>query len=317
MKKNELEEIYKKPNSLTRAFYKTSVLGQKLFCYSLFCATNKDKIEDMINFSIVDFAKALNVSRSGQGYKNIKKAIQEIYEFNIKVKDDDNNQELDMFRVFQEVKIEKNAISLLFSKRATEILKKYQKKQYTLLTLNQIAKLKSFYAIRLYEIALSWSGQRGKIKGKPKQWFFEFSFEEFKEIFQLEEMRSDNVVSRVIKKPTEEINEVTNIIIEYELEQEKKHPPKKVRFWCSFKENEQISIINLFDQSNQNLKKEISDDEQEYENAMKYKKLHTKEWDEKEKEVRMKLDKLYGISTMQILVDIETFKELKNSTLPF
>ena len=313
-KENELEKTdkYKKPNSLTRAFYKTSALGQKLFCYSLFCATNSDFdfSKGVIKFSVSDFAKALCVSRSGQGYINIKNAINEIYDFNIIVKDDDKKQELKMFRVFQSAEIEKNQITLQFSSPTIEILEKHQKKQYSLLALNQIAKLKNFYAIRLYEIALSWSGQKGKVKGRPQEWFFDFTFEEFKSVFQLEDMRSDNIVNRVVKKPVEEINKNTNLEISCDIEQERKQPPKKFRFWCKFKDSFGQYPLTVFDIPSVIEPPKLDEDKLMYRKAVQYKELHLDEWTVVEKTVKERLDKIYGSTTMQVLVDIETYKEL-------
>lgn len=316
MKKEKEINTYKKPNSFSRAFYRTSVLGQKLFCYSLYKITNEKDIKTtgaFVTFSVNEFSKALCIPASGKSYQNIKAAVKEIYEFNITVKDDDKDEQLDMFRVFQRASIDKNNILLQFSENATNILLKYQKKQFTLLALEQIGKLKSFYSIRYYEIALSWSGQKGKIKGHPNEWFFEFSFDEFKKMFKLDEMRTDNILSRAIKMPIDEINEVSNIKINYEIKREGKRLPTNIRFWCSFKDEEKENIpIDLFNfDKSQAEKRELDEDAKEYDRAMVIKQKYPKEWTEQEQESREKLDKLYGATTMQILVDIEVYKVLK------
>lgn len=315
-KENELE-AYKKPNTFSRAFYKTSVLGQKLFCYSLYKVTNDKNIDETganISFTVNEFMKALNISSAGKNYLSIKTAVKEIYDFNITIKDDDKEEKLIMFRVFQSASIDKNNILLQFSKKATEVLLKYRKKQFTLLALSQIGKLKNFYSIRYYEIALSWSGQKGKIKGRPDEWFFEFDFENFKKMFKLEDMRTDNIIPRVIKQPLEEVNKVSDIEISCDITREGKRTPTHLKFWCKFKnQQKELPPPELFDFTEyKEEKRELTEDAKEYDRAMELKKAYPEEWQKQESISKEKLNKIYGATTMQILIDMDVYKELKD-----
>jgi len=240
---------YKQPNTFSQAFYKTSTLGQKLFCYTIYKFT-KDEIENStprkVSFTVSDFCNDLNFSKSGQNYESLKAAVSDIYDLSIQLEDDDEKQKFKKLHIFSECEINGSVVSFRFEEKTKTLIRKFQEKRFTLLSLAKIGQLKSFYAIRYYEIALSWSGKKNQVPGKPGYWFFDYTVEELKQLFQIEEMRNNNFMARVVKGPLEEINQkIDDLEITYEVREKKGKTPTKLRFWCKEKKNENFENKEL------------------------------------------------------------------------
>ena len=71
-----------------------------------------------------------------------------------------------------------------------------------------MGKLQSFYAIRYYEMALSYRGFIGKEGNTEDEWFFEKTIDELRELFVLQEKYKVTSMFRinVIDNPVAELN---------------------------------------------------------------------------------------------------------------
>lgn len=81
---------------------------------------------------------------------------------------------------------------------------------YSALSLELLGNLKSFYAMRYYEMAISQMGNMGKSGNEPGEWWFEYSIDELKTIFNLHETKSyertENFIQKVVQQPIDELN---------------------------------------------------------------------------------------------------------------
>jgi plasmid replication initiation protein len=106
---------------------------------------------------------------------------------------------------------------------------------YSKINLKDIGKLQSKYALRFYEIALSYSSMAGKANNRYDSWYFERTIEELRFIFGIPNdtyKTKKDFKKNVIEKPIEEINKA-NIGLKITVKEEKQHPKTKcVRFNC-------------------------------------------------------------------------------------
>jgi hypothetical protein len=88
---------------------------------------------------------------------------------------------------------------------------KTMKRAYTKLALLDLGKLQSKYAIRFYELALSYSGFAGK-QGNPRDtWYFDKTLDDLRVLFDLDPAlypRTGDFRVNIIDKPIKELNKV-------------------------------------------------------------------------------------------------------------
>lgn len=233
--KKEVQK-YKQPNSVTRGYYILSSLGQKILSYSLYKAC-KNYFSERVSFTITEFISNMNYTNSGTIYNDIKQAVNEIYTLDITLKDDENN--FSKTRVISGFSIlDKNIIIVNFSKKILTLFKKYKDDNYTLLSLIQSKNLRSPYAIRYYQIAMSWKGKADN----NKFWYFDYTLDEIRQLFKVKDsVKNNTMLLRIVRSPIEEINKkIETLEIKAEIIEKLGRTAHKIRFWCKAKNLEEI-----------------------------------------------------------------------------
>ena len=212
------------PNQISQGLYKCSPLAKQLLAYVIadlkimkWSNLNIETYET--TFKTTDFVKALGKSRIGAKQKDlIKAALVELQKSYIAI---DTGKKFETFSwvthaVFSDVD---HKINIEINHHLGQALVEY-KHGFTTLQLIELGRLQSFYAMRYYEIALSWIGKKGKEGNKAGCWFFEYSVEELRKTFQIGENeysgRMTNFITKVIKNPLEEINQKTNLTVSFD-----------------------------------------------------------------------------------------------------
>jgi hypothetical protein len=101
-----------------------------------------------------------------------------------------------------------DSITMVFNPKLGQALKEF-KKAYSKLDLLDLGKLQSRYAIRFYELAMSYSGFAGKDGNAPGAWWFELSLDDIRIRFAIDSKKykvTQDFRRRIIDNPIEEIN---------------------------------------------------------------------------------------------------------------
>lgn len=209
-------------DELSRAIYSCSMTARKIIAFASTKLQEKELGENAYfknnafhlsvpcaEFKISSLLKALNLSKSGEAYEQIKKAVAELRHCSVEIKESDD--EFRIWNWFQYIRYskQKDLVELHFSDEIGWALIGL-KDNYCSLDLHTVGEFKSFYAFRYYEIALSWIGMKGR-QGNPKGcWWFQMSEEELRATFKIDPIsykgRIDNFIKYVITKPIEELN---------------------------------------------------------------------------------------------------------------
>lgn len=235
--KNEHEWVLQ-GNAISRGLYSCTVLTRKIISYAAMKISTKqtseivtsdetfnklNKVnEDLglnkysLNFKIADFLKDLKLSKSGTNYVLIKNAFDEVFKANIKISNGDKS--FIGFNWFSKVYYnqETGVVSMTFTPEIGEAILNYSD-GYSAMKLSTVGNFKSIYAFRYYEIAISMIGNKGRKGNSSGKWFFQYSIEELRALFQIpKESYSDkrcgtsNFINKVVREPLEELNNINN-----------------------------------------------------------------------------------------------------------
>lgn len=305
------------PNQISQGLYKCSPLAKQLLAYVIadlkimkWSNLNIETYET--TFKTADFVKALGKSRIGAKQKDlIKSALVELQKSYIAI---DTGKKFETFSwvthaVFSDVD---HKINIEINHHLGQALVEY-KHGFTTLQLIELGRLQSFYAMRYYEIALSWIGKKGKEGNKKGCWYFEYTVEELRKTFQLGENeysgRMTNFITKVVKNPLDEVNEKTNLTVSFDKIKEGKNVVG-FRFNCSEKAAS-LRITKDTDKSQIDEIKEINEEQAELEY---FKSRYPEEFEEALKLVKQQAELPFGDS-FQIAYEADAVEILKKQGL--
>lgn len=211
------------PNNLTRAIYRCNLLSQKVFCRAVveFQITKKTRNDRWVKFDLKRNDDFFNMTDGSKTRDAIENAVIEVGKLSVFLQED--NKGFHVLNLFEEVKYDSvtGKMNLKFTEKFATFLEIQTKRNLTVLPLKQIGKLSSFYAIRYFEIAMSYYGFKGQIKTKndwleennidlKNSWFFAYSIKQLKTLFQLKQTAYKNTndfVKYVVHNPLAELNE--------------------------------------------------------------------------------------------------------------
>lgn len=278
------------PNQISQGLYKCSPMAKKLLAYvisdlKIVKWTNSNFVSYETIFTTSDFLKTLGLKRVGSKTRTlIQQALIELQKSYIAI---DTGDKFETFpwvthSVFAEPE---RKIAIELNHHLGQALMEI-KKGFTVIQLIELGKLQSFYAMRFYEIAQSWKGKKGKEGNKKNEWFFAYSVEEIRKIFQMKDDeysgRMNNFTTKVIDNPLEEVNEKTNLNIVYE----KIKDGKAVigfKFTCS----EKVEPLKIAKTDSKKLKQEKIDLNEERQKCEELKQNHAKRYAEILEQVQM------------------------------
>lgn len=202
--------ILKIPNNFLRASYKCSATTQRMYFYSIFKYISSDKNQNSVSFSFSDFFSDLNLKDGQKTRTLIKESANEILDMKIVL--EDNEKQYEVTNVFQSAKcvFTETTFSFKFTEDMKIFLDTLKEIGFSLFEINDLGKLKSFYALRFYLVALSFKGFKGKKGNEKNSWFFEYSVEDLRKLFDIQDNEYTQIGpfrNIVVDLPLKELNE--------------------------------------------------------------------------------------------------------------
>ena len=186
MKLNSSEQhrdLVLQPNKVSRAAYKCDSTERKLLYFATAKLENSFLTEgDVVVrrytacFKIGEMLRALGMNNIASNRKRIREAIKTIAKQTITVLE--TEKKLVVMNWLQKAVYDEdeNKVVLTFTDDVGMYLQDL-KEQFSSLDFKTIGAIKSYYAMRYYEIALSYEGFKGQDGNQPHSWFFDLDLE--------------------------------------------------------------------------------------------------------------------------------------------
>lgn len=203
--------IVKKSNAIIqKARYSFSLQQQKILCYLITNLSDTDTHETEKKFDIKTFYDFMEIN--SKNYDQVRENLKALRDKSWFIMDKDGTETSVSFLTKIRTNKRNGTATVYFDKDILPYLQNLRE-QYTTYKLYYIMTMKSQYSIRLYELFKS-------VLGKTN-WYF--SIEELRKIFMCTSKsydRINNFKSRVIEPAIQEINEKTDILVDYEYDTE-------------------------------------------------------------------------------------------------
>jgi len=205
IEKKDGKNIVRLPNDFVEAIYSLSVDAKKLFL-SL-CLHLNSKNEIRVHISEVEQEVGIKLEHLNQ--RHLKKLIKEIMSKIIEIKDLENRNKWKLVALVKEVDYNEGIVKAEISKTLLPYFQLAQERLFTRFNIQNIKPLTSIHAIRMYELAKQFDDTGWR----------EISLEEFKRMMKIEGKYKQvkDLKKRVLEPAKRQINERTDISIDYEL----------------------------------------------------------------------------------------------------
>jgi plasmid replication initiation protein len=200
-------------NAISRGAHGLSATAQKLIAMAM-ALLPPDLLSLTAAFTFPEFCKALGMPIGGETYKIFKDAVDECMQCVISAETEPDEKGKKIWKKFTWFTVstfdEKTGqATMKFSDELADFLRAL-KWMYSKINLKDIGELQSRYAIRLFEIAMSYKSLEGKKGNQGETWYFERGFpDEIRYIMGVgKEAYKDNhlLKQKVIDNPVKEIN---------------------------------------------------------------------------------------------------------------
>lgn len=221
LKKVEEKRKYKvfQSNAISRACYKCTPLERQLLFYATTQCKKQGTGGYYSNFSVKQFISFFGFITPAKAKQEIKAAVKRLCEKHntITIIDDSDSYIATFWLNKAEISFKKDNIYFSFTNEIGKRLFNL-KSHFTKIDFQIIAQLKSYYAIRLYEIALSYKGFQGKGLNTLNSWYFSLTIDDVQKFFDLsEKYRIFDITKRIIKPAIAEINAAAAGVMQAEL----------------------------------------------------------------------------------------------------
>jgi plasmid replication initiation protein len=199
-------------NAISRSAHNFSATAKKLTAMAM-ALLPADLSSLSAAFTFIEFCQALGYEKGGESYRIFKDAVQECMESVIQVEGPPNKRGKTpwvMFHWFQlaEFNPDNGVCTMTFDKKLAEFLKEL-KRLYAKINLSDLGRLQSRYALRIFELAISYASLQGKDGNEDKSWYIERTLEELRKLFGIapgEYKENREFRRKVIEAPVREIN---------------------------------------------------------------------------------------------------------------
>jgi len=196
-----------KHNSIVEAGYRLSIYENRILltCISRIDSMGEIGINDTFTVTVDDLV-GLNDLSSKSAYRNLKNAVDRLYERSVTV--ELPNDEVLKMRWVSSIKYIAKAgtVNLKFSQDIIPYISELRR-EFTQYRLNNVLMFKSNYSIRIYELLVKWGGNEKTVE---VDWL--------KKQFQLEDKYQNigDLKKRIIDIAMTEINQHSDMIVNYE-----------------------------------------------------------------------------------------------------
>ena len=210
-----MKPIIVKDNALINASYNLGLVEQRLILLAIIEARESGKginANDPLTIHVASYINHFSVHRN-TAYQALKDACEDLFarQFTYQEVNKKGNIEHIRSRWVSEVRYidKESAVRLIFAPAIVPLITVLER-EFTKYDLEQVSQLSSAYAVRLYELLIAW-----RSLGKTPI----IEIQEFRHkmgVLEHEYIRSDNFKKWVIVLPIKQINEHTDITVDYE-----------------------------------------------------------------------------------------------------
>lgn len=196
------------PNQISRAAYKCECTERKILFYAAlqvqkaryrFCDVSMSGY--VAKFKISEMLKALSMENTTSNRNNVKAAIHTIARNTITVNDTEDKLTVINWLQQGDYDAKTNTIELVFTDAIGRLFCECRE-QFSALSPVVIGSLKSYYAMRYYELALSFRGFH--------PWEYTLTLDQLRNMYQIDSYTgangTNNFITRVVNEPIEELN---------------------------------------------------------------------------------------------------------------
>lgn len=226
-----MKELVVKSNALNGEGYTFNLVAQRVVLLAIIKARDSGTLIEaggILRITAEDYRKYFICDRS-TSYSSLKSACESLYEADFLWTDNDekNREKLNKSRFVQRASYVNDGsyIEVMFGSDVIPLITRLSE-QYTEYELVQIKDLNSIYALRIFELIMQWSGARITPTIKLEDLRARLGIEEEKYTLM------SNFKKRVLDHAVKQINDNTNITVEYE---QKKHGRTIIGFVFKFK----------------------------------------------------------------------------------
>jgi hypothetical protein len=229
-------------NAVTRSIHSLSANAKKLSAMAM-ALLPLDLSSRSSTFTFPEFCHALGVEYGGNTKKVLKDAVKECMGCVISVELPNKNWHMYTWFSKADYNDKSGVCTMTFSEELAVVLSEF-KKMYAKIKLNDLGRLQSKYAIRFFEIAMSYAFMKGKNGNNPDAWYYERTIQDLRKLFDLSNdtyQETREFRKFVVEKPIHEIN---NAGIGLEIKTESVKTGRKltaIRFNCK-KVNRKIPV---------------------------------------------------------------------------
>jgi len=222
--KNEIKprEYVIQPNAISQAIYSAGTNARRLMAMAMSLLPEDPKTDKdfTVSFEVTDFMKALGMESGNKTRILVQSALEEAMGSLIKILDDQTGDYI-LYTWFRKSRLARihpklesewawgwGTITMTFNPELAAAIGDFRR-QYALINLMDFGKLQSRYAIRIYEMALSYGGFAGRDGNRPGHWWFAHDLKEIRALFDIEKNKyktTSDFRKRIIDIPIEEIN---------------------------------------------------------------------------------------------------------------
>ncbi|GMO11244.1 MAG: hypothetical protein Ta2A_19410 [Treponemataceae bacterium] len=202
-------------NAISRGVYRMSTTARRLTAMAMREAKITGK--NTVMFRVADFCDALDLEYSGDIKRRIKRGLEECALSTLKTEiQEEKGERWTLFTWFDKVElftsrtpgdVKNNTVMMRFNAELSDFVKSLV--GYTNLDLINFGKLQSQYALRFYEMAMSYAGFAGKDGNKSGEWWFEDTIADLRQRLVIDSKkykRTDVFRRQIIDLPINEIN---------------------------------------------------------------------------------------------------------------
>ena len=172
-------------NAISRSAHNFSATAKKITAMAM-ALLPPDLSSLSVAFTFMDFCNALGYEKGGESYRIFNDAVDECMKSVIHVEIPSSKKGKTSWlkhHWFQLAEFNKDTgvCTMIFDQKLADFLKEL-KWLYSRINLNDLGRLQSRYAIRIFELAISYSSFQGKEDNPDNVWYFERSLEELRKI---------------------------------------------------------------------------------------------------------------------------------------
>jgi plasmid replication initiation protein len=199
-------------NAISRSAHNLSATAKKLTAMAMaLLPSNLSSLT--VAFTFIEFCKAIGYTKSGESFKLFLAALKECVNSSISLeitteKTGKKKWEHYTWFISSDLDEETGVATMTFSPQLATVIVEL-KRVYSKIILRDIGELQSKYAIRLFELAISYSSLKGQHGNRDLAWYFERSVQELRFMMGIPEdtyKETRLFRQKVIEEPVKEIN---------------------------------------------------------------------------------------------------------------